>query len=659
VKAIKIILSVTFFLNFLFAETISLKKENIPLVMDRLFGYHIEKKAMSPKIFQRSVKIYIELFDQEKIYMLADEAKPYLQMSKKDLDKAVADYKKGDLSIFEELNKLFQQSILRAKKTRKLLKNEVLSVSSYLTIEQDFSGYARNEKELFSRNKQRLYRFLEFHQKNANINSQERKLLALKLFEKKHKQYENSYLYLTGNEIPMSDRNVDHFFSQKVLKAMAKSLDAHTTFFTEEEALEMRINLEKKFEGIGVVLTESLDGVMVTDIVTGSPADLSSKIKVNDLVVEINGRVLKNLSFDEVLKLMKSKKSDTIKLGVISAGSKKKKIISLTKAPIVMDNDRLTYEIESFGDGYIAKLTLKSFYENGSEISSEIDIRNAIDEISRKGTIYGVVLDLRDNAGGFLSQAVKVTGLFISSGVVVISKYSGNSLQFLRKVDVKPYYNGPLLILTSKLSASAAEIVAQALQDFGTAIIAGDERTFGKGSIQYQTVTDKNADMFFKVTVGKYYTVSGRTTQVEGVKADILVPTALAPFNIGERYLEYPLPSDRIDPAYQDHLSDLDEQTKSWFKHNYLPFLQRKIAYWQRMLPLLKNNSDFRIKNNDAYQHFLEASKKENMWREQNNIYGDLQMIQASEILKDMIYMERKTKLDAEKAFSKKAYFQK
>jgi len=627
--------------------------------MDRLFGYHIEKKEMSAKIFQRSVKIYIELFDQEKIYLLANEVGPYLQMSKKDLDKAVADYKRGNLSIFEELNELFQKSILRAKKVRKSLKEEVLSTSSYYTTEQDFSRYARNETDLVSRNRQRLYLFLEFHQKNANINSKERKLLALKLFEKKHRQYENPYLYLTGNESAMSERDIDHFFSQKVLKAMAKSLDAHTTFFTEEEATEMRINLEKKFEGIGVVLTESIDGVMVTDIVTGSPADLSKQIKINDLVIEINGRSLKNLQFDEVLKLMKSKNNDTIRLGLISANGKKKRVITLTKAPIVMDDDRLTYETESFGNGYIAKLKLKSFYESGTDISSEKDIRDALDEISRKGPIYGVVLDLRDNAGGFLSQAVKVTGLFISSGVVVISKYSGDALQFLRKVDVKPYYNGPLVILTSKLSASAAEIVAQALQDYGAAIIAGDERTFGKGSIQYQTVTDKNADMFFKVTVGKYYTVSGKTTQVEGVKADILVPTALAPFNIGERYLDYPLPSDRIDPAYQDRLSDLDEQTKGWFKHNYLPFLQRKIAYWQRMLPLLKNNSDSRIKNNGAYQLFLENSKKENLWREQNNIYGDLQMIQASEIIKDMIYMERKTKIDAEKAFSKKAYFQK
>src|SRR5262249_53796114 len=159
---------------------------------------------------------------------------------------------------------------------------------------------------------------------------------------------------------------------------------------------------------------------------------------------------------------------------------------------------------------------------------------------------YGLVLDLRENAGGFLSQAVKVSGIFLSNGIVVISKYSRGDVHFLRNIVGRSYFNGPLVILTSKMSASASEIVAQALQDYGVGIVVGDERTFGKGSIQYQTVTDMSTDLFFKVTVGKYYTASGRTTQIEGVKTDIVVPTHYAPYHIGERYLEYPLSADKV-----------------------------------------------------------------------------------------------------------------
>jgi carboxyl-terminal processing protease len=659
VGLIKIILSITFFISPLFSKGIPLKQENIPIIMERFFNYHVEKKKMTKKLFKRALKIYIEQFDSEKIYLLNSEINSFLQMSDIELDKAIDNYKTGNFDIFKKINRTIQYSILRAQKLRESLKRETLNTNDYNFLENDQSKYAENERELYLRQKLRLYRFFAFHQKNSELSTKRRKILAFNLYERKHRQLEYCYLFLKGDNKAMNISESDHIFSQKILKAMAKALDAHTTFFTEEEATEMRINLEKKFEGIGVVLTEGIDGVIITDLVTGSPAYLSQKIDINDLVIEINDTSLKNLSFSEILQLMKAKGSNVIKLGLISSKNKKKKQVLLKKAPIVMDDDRLSYEVESFGNGYIAKLTLKSFYENGSDISSEIDIKKAIDEISKKGPIYGVILDLRDNAGGFLSQAVKVTGLFISSGVVVISKYSENTVHFLRKIDVKPFYNGPLVILTSKISASAAEIVAQSLQDYGAAIIAGDERTFGKGSIQFQTVTDEKAEIFFKVTVGKYYTVSGKTTQVEGVKADILVPTALAPFQIGEKYLEYPLSSDRIDSAYQDELKDLDMQARGWFKQNYLPYLQKKITYWHRMLPLLKENSTYRIQNNEAYQHFLEASKNNNLWRDQNDIYGDLQMNQASNILKDMIYMERKTKIDAEKAFSKKYYFQK
>ncbi len=201
--------------------------------------------------------------------------------------------------------------------------------------------------------------------------------------------------------------------------------------------------------------------------------------------------------------------------------------VDLKREKIIMENERLVFSAEPFADGYIGKLTLPSFYESSDSNSCEADIRKAITELKKKGKVLGLVLDLRNNLGGFLSQAVKVSGLFMTSGVVVISKYAEGQVQYLRNLDPRIHYAGPLVILTSKLSASAAEIVAQALQDYGVGLVVGDERTYGKGTIQYQTVTDTSAASFFKVTVGRYYTVSGRSTQIEGVKADIVVPTAL------------------------------------------------------------------------------------------------------------------------------------
>jgi carboxyl-terminal processing protease len=167
-----------------------------------------------------------------------------------------------------------------------------------------------------------------------------------------------------------------------------------------------------------------------------------------------------------------------------------------------MRDFRLQAFDEPFGDGLIAKLTLPAFYESEEGSSCEKDMRDALRKLKAKGKVLGVVLDLRENSGGFLNQAVKTAGLFITSGVIVISKYAQGELQYLRDLDGRVYYTGPLLVLTSKASASAAEIVAQALQDYGTALVVGDERTYGKGSIQYQNVTERGSGAFFKVTVG-------------------------------------------------------------------------------------------------------------------------------------------------------------
>ena len=170
-----------------------------------------------------------------------------------------------------------------------------------------------------------------------------------------------------------------------------------------------------------------------------------------------------------------------------------------------------------------------------------------------------------------------------------------------------------LIILTSRASASAAEIVAQALQDYGAALVVGDDRTYGKGTIQYQTVTDNAATSFFKVTVGRYYTVSGRTTQIDGVKADIVVPTSYSAMAIGERYLEFPLKSDRIPSAYSDPLTDVDPRNKLWFQQNYLPNLQKKLSVWTQMTEQLRTNSSYRLeksKDNASFLKAIEQSKR-------------------------------------------------
>jgi len=226
----------------------------------------------------------------------------------------------------------------------------------------------------------------------------------------------------------------------------------------------------------------------------------------------------------------------------------------------------------------------------------------------------------------------------MTSGVVVISKYAEGEVQYLRNLDPRIHYAGPLVILTSKMSASAAEIVAQALQDYGVGLVVGDERTYGKGTIQYQTVTDTSAASFFKVTVGRYYTVSGRSTQIEGVIADIVVPTPYSVYNIGERYLEYALKNDQVSPAYADALTDVPAHTQQWFQKNYLPYLQKKESDWVQMVPVLKDNSGYRLKHDPNFKVFLQKMESEESDLDVGE--NDLQMGEAVSIVKDMINLK-------------------
>lgn len=645
-------------ISSLFADR-AIKIQEVPKIMEQLFTYHIENKELKPTIVRRSFKIYIEHFDPDKTYLLQKEVAPYLAISDEKAKMIAERMRKGDFSDFYQLNTVIKQAIARSQKWRENFKDEFLSENTFAENDPGSSSslHAVDDWDLSVRQRNRIARFFLFHQKKTPITTEDRKLKLFALLDRKLQRSENPYLLLDAQGAPLTKEGSDHAMALRILKAFSKSLDAHTSFFSEEEAYEMRMNLEKQFEGLGVVLSEGVDGVIISEIMEGSPAAKSGKIKVNDILVEINGTRLANISFETVLQLLKKKDKAEYVLGIerisFDANENMKKQfwrVSLNKAPIVMENDRITYTYEPYGNGIIAKITLNSFYENGNGINSEKDLKEAIKALRQHGPIRGLVLDFRENAGGFLSQAVKVAGLFISSGVVVVSKYGKGEVHYLRSLDPKTYYNGPLVILTSKLSASAAEIVAQALQDYGAALIVGDERTFGKGSIQFQTVTDEKADLFYKVTVGKYYTVSGKSTQIEGVQADILVPTLFAPFNIGERYLEYPLPADKIPSAFADSLSDLEEgKTKRWFQRNYLPFLQKKITFWRKMLPELRKNSEKRILADRRFQQFLRLQEKikakingkDVLWDDLKNFsLEDLQAQEAANILKDMIYLE-------------------
>jgi carboxyl-terminal processing protease len=636
-----------------------LKVSDIHPVIQRFFSFHIETRDYSPTLVRRSFKIFVEQFDPDKSYLLASEISPLLNMSEQTATEIMNRLKEGDYSDFLALNAVFQRSIYRSEGIRFDLAQQFMSrKQQFATTGQSFSGYATSTDELVERQKLRMLKFYAYQESRASLDSEDRRAKVFSLYERKMKRSEAPILFKDSSGEPLSKEKAEHVFSTKVLKSVAKSLDTHTSFFSPEEAYEMRLSLEKQFQGVGVVLSEGIDGVMIAELIKNSPAEKSGKIQINDVLVEIDRQGVENLQFEDVLSMLSKKKTGEILLSFkrVNPTTKSSFVyqVSLKKEPISMEDDRIQVSVEKVGEGIVGKITLHSFYENGDGVSSENDVKDAIKYLRTQGDLQGIVLDLRENSGGFLSQAVKVAGLFISNGIVVVSKYGTGEFNFLRSIAGRQYFSGPVVILTSKMSASAAEIVAQALQDYGVGIVVGDERTFGKGSIQYQTVTDERAELFFKITVGRYYTVSGKSTQIDGVQADILVPTQYAPYNIGEKFLEYPLSRDSVTPVYVDPLTDLDAKTQKVFEKRYMPYLQRVVPFWKRILPQLKKNSAERMAKDPKFREF--NRKNEKIRQRQNEIPvnmvddgfqiggEDIQMAESVNILTDMIQIESQSR---------------
>lgn len=648
-----------------------LKESDVNKMMQQIFEQHVEKKEISKDIIKSSFRSYIDQFDSSRIYLLESEVEPYLNPSDKELALYISQYKKGDFSIYHKLNDMIQHAIARTRDIRaEIEKNDVKGLFQSAKIantqhdedmlDPDYNiPFPKTKDVLKVRQKSQIEQFIHAQMRNFGqkivLNNQKK---TFDLYEKQLKNHENHYLFVDTDGKSLSNPEKENIKTLYILKALANSLDAHTTFFDSAEAYDMRVHLEKEIHGIGVVLQQGVEGVIISKVVQGGPADKSGLFKSGDEIVKINDKSIAGEPFEKVMELIRGDDGSALTLTLKRKAEKQdpEKMIdvSLKRAPIVMNEDRVEISYETYGDGIIGMLTLNSFYQSEDGISSEIDLKNAINELKKKGNLRGLILDFRENSGGFLSQAIKVTGLFIRDGVVVISKYSSGEEQIYRDVDGKVTYKGPLIILTSKATASAAEIVAQALQDYGLALIVGDERTYGKGSIQSQTVTDNQSVSFFKVTIGKYYTVSGKSPQIKGVKADIVIPTQFAFEHLGEEYLTSPLSYDTIKPLFDDKLTDIDSKYKDWFMKYYVPNIEKPTQEWNKLIPILKKNSEYRIANNKNYQLFLqrlqgkvpeeaiEDTKEFYPLKngEKNHGSDDLQMTEAVNVVKDMIILD-------------------
>ncbi|HRD55588.1 MAG TPA: S41 family peptidase [Parachlamydiaceae bacterium] len=645
-----------------------LKIKDVHRIMEQILSQHAEGDKMTDSVIKNSLKIYIEQFDPYRIYLLESEAAPFLDMDEQRLKELAAQYNQNDFSVYRQLNALFKKSILRSRTIRKKLgENSAKLVQDALNNPNVGSvffikNFPKNENELEKRIAGQFEVLFSAEEKRYGIPyiKQNQKNI-LSTYEKRLYAFEKQYLLDEEKEGYLTEAENENLFVMHILKSLASSLDAHTEFYNPTEAYDMKMHLENSFQGVGLSLQDSPEGIVINGIIPGSPAAKSGLLRVGDQILEIDGKNITEESVGKAAGLLQGEKDSVATLLVKrktlegAQFTNKQFTVKLKREAISMDEDRVITSFEHVANGIIGKITLNSFYQNDSGVSSEKDVKDAILKLQKQGNLRGLILDLRENTGGFLSQAVKVAGLFITNGIIVISKYSNGDERVFRDLDGKTAYNGPLVILISQMTASAAEIVAESLQDYGVAIVVGDARSYGKGTVQTQTVTqDKKESPFFKVTIGKYYTVSGNTPQIKGVRSQVVIPGKYSQDKIGEVYLGgHTLKNDTIKPEFKDDLEDVTAEEKQWYLHYYVPTEQVQIETWKEMVPVLKKNSSYRIAQNKNYQRFLKQLKganKEGEWEEEE--FGsrndrsfndeDFQMMEAVNVLKDMIYLETK-----------------
>lgn len=636
------------------ADQALLQMDDVSRIMKQILEQHAEQKEMSASILRKSFKVYIDQFDPNRMYLLDEEVKPYFNLTDEQVQNILANYKKGNFSQYEKLNDIFQKAIVRSREMRAPMEGEYLShlFQKSDRVPSDGNGewsdpdlkrpFAKTVNELTARVRQEIVKFIanERH-RYGDAYVAGRQAQTIRIFERQTRAHEDQYMYESENGQQMSEAERQNAFVMHVLKALASALDAHTTVLNPSEAYDMRLRLEKEMQGVGIVLRRLNGAYVVTQMIKDGPAARSGLVHVDDRLIEIDGNQVSKMPLEQVMELLRGKKGTKVVLmlkhSVDDQGNPVEKTtnVTLTREDIALNEDRAKSSFVSTDEGNIGIIKLDSFYQGDNGITSENDVRDAIKKLDQHGNLRGLILDLRENSGGFLSQAVKVAGLFITNGVIVVSKYFNGEEHFYRDMDGKVSYEGPLVVLTSKATASAAEIVAQALQDYGVAVVVGDERTYGKGTIQSQTVTENQASTFFKVTVGKYYTVSGKTPQIQGVKADVVVPSQFLHDNIGEKYLDNPLKHDVISASYNDNLADIAPNLKPWYMRYYAPTLQHKKLFWDEMIPQLKKNSSERLGQNREYQQFIKLGSAP-----RGRSAEDMQLSETVYIVKDMIALQ-------------------
>ncbi|EOC0059489.1 carboxy terminal-processing peptidase [Cronobacter turicensis] len=363
----------------------------------------------------------------------------------------------------------------------------------------------------------------------------------------------------------LAQTNSEDVFSL-AMTAFAHEIDPHTNYLSPRSTEQFNTEMSLSLEGIGAVLQMDDDYTVINSMVAGGPAAKSKAISVGDRIVGVGqvGQQMQDVigwRLDDVVALIKGPKGSKVRLEVLPAGKgTKTRIVTLTRERIRLEDRAVKMSVKNVGKEKIGVLDIPGFYVGLTD-----DVKVQLQKLEKQN-VAGVIIDLRSNGGGALTEAVSLSGLFIPSGPVVQVRDNNGKVREDRDTDGVVYYKGPLVVMVDRFSASASEIFAAAMQDYGRALIVG-EPTFGKGTVQQYRSLNRIYDQMLRpewpalgsvqYTIQKFYRVNGGSTQRKGVTPDIIMPTGNEETETGEKFEDNALPWDSINAATYEKSGDL------------------------------------------------------------------------------------------------------
>jgi carboxyl-terminal processing protease len=587
---------------------------------------HLIQKTKDKELQNRVITQYIKHQDGAKIYLLDSDVATIKNLMKDVFD----DVSKADCKFLTEIQDLvtkrieertnFVKTLLgKPEKKGKAAPGDFkFEKDTEFTYDPDHKDFPKSTDEA----NDFLKKYIQFQLANymaTDVKLEEAKKRVIKNYERNLKRFKETK---------------DETLVANYLNSFALSLDPHSSFFSKEYYDDFTIDMSLSLEGIGATLSQDDGFTVVEALVPGGAAAKSGQIEPQDKIVAVSkkdGKMENVIDMDlkDVVKMIRGPKGSKVKLTILRKveGSNKKFDVDLTREKISLEDNAVYIkytEKEVRGvKRKIGVINLPSFYADSKRggKSAAADMKRIVAE-AKAQKVDGLILDLANNGGGSLEDAVKIGGLFIKTGnIVKQSSRKEGSESALADVDDKVDWDGPFVILTSRISASASEIVSGAMKDYNRAVIVGADHTYGKGSIQ--TVIAVPGDLgALKVTIGMFFTPGGYSTQHRGVEADVQIPSPYSVDDIGEKSMDYSLPPKKIDSFVS---SDA--------------FVDKGDGAWKKIKPewvaKLKARSTQRVSKSEEFKKIadeLEKTKKSG------------KIIKVSEVLKEKGEKEKKVK---------------